>query len=131
MGTVMSERLGLLIGGLISALVRQGESTKPSRAARHGNSAQIVSAGVALIALIGVALQLYYIGLNAKIATARQVYMSYSEASLRYPELAEPDLQKLKNSPTEFVQYKGFVSHMLFAHDEISSVYDKPEWSEF
>jgi len=37
---------------------------------------------------------------NAKDASARQVYMSYSEATLKYPELSEPNLDKLKADPS-------------------------------
>ena len=92
------------------------------------NWAQIASAAIALLGFFVVIAQVYFIGRNAKIATARQVYMSYSEAALRYPELVEPDWAALKKDPKEYVRYKSFVSHMLFAYDEIFSVYDEPEW---
>lgn len=124
----MSERLTLLISSVIAALTAQPEPPKPTFSATHGNTAQIASALVSAIALIFVAYQVWNIRTNARIATARQVYMSYSEASLRYPELAEPDLPKLRANPTEWVRYKSFVSHLLFAYDEIVDVYDEPEW---
>jgi hypothetical protein len=54
--------------------------------------------------------------------------MSYSESVLKYPEFTEPDLARIKQDPVKYVQYKSFVSHMLFAYDEILAVYDKPEW---
>jgi hypothetical protein len=54
--------------------------------------------------------------------------MSYSEAALRYPEFVEPDLQKIKANATEYVPYKSFFSHMLFAYDEKLEVYGMPEW---
>ena len=101
---------------------------QPTFSSKHGNSAQIASALVSMVALAFVAYQVWSIRTNARIATARQVYMSYSEASLRYPELAEPDLQKLRANPTEWVRYKSFVAHLLFAYDEIVDVYDEPEW---
>lgn len=104
------------------------EAPQPSFAARHGNSAQIASAVVAAVALVFVAYQVWSIRTTARIATARQVYMSYSEASLRYPSLAEPDLPKLRADPVEWIRYKSFVAHMLFAYDEILAVYDEPEW---
>jgi hypothetical protein len=96
--------------------------------AKHGNNAQIVSAIIAVLAFLVVVTQVYFISRNFKVAAARQVYMSYSEAALRYPEFVEPDLPKLKNNPSEYIRYKSFVSHMLFAYDEIFTVYDEPEW---
>jgi hypothetical protein len=104
------------------------EPPRPSFASRHGNSAQIASAVVAAVALVFVAYQVWSIRTTARIATARQVYMSYSESLLRYPNLAEPDLPKLRTDPEEWVRYKNFVAHMLFAYDEILGVYDEPEW---
>jgi hypothetical protein len=92
------------------------------------NWAQIASACLAAIAIVGVAWQAYSIRSNFSEQAARQVYMSYSEAILKYPEFTEPDLAELKKDRTKYVQYKNFVSHMLFAYDEILSVYDKPEW---
>ena len=95
---------------------------------RWGNIAQMVSAVAALCAVVGVIVQLYLIRGNAKEASARQVYMSYSEATLQYPELSQPNLEKIKSDPVEYTRYKNFVSHMLFAYDEILTVYDTPEW---
>jgi hypothetical protein len=92
------------------------------------NWAQITSAWVAVIAIVGIAWQAYAIRKNFNESAARQVYMSYSEAALRHPELVEPDLGKLKSTPTNYVLYKSFVAHMLFAYDEIFRVYDEPEW---
>jgi len=94
----------------------------------HGNTAQIVSAVVAAVALVFVAYQVWSIRATARIATARQVYMSYSESQLRYPNMVEPDLPRLRLEPEEWVRYKNFVAHMLFAYDEILGVYDEPEW---
>jgi hypothetical protein len=54
--------------------------------------------------------------------------MSYSEATLKYPELSQPNLDKIKADPVEYVRYKNYVSHMLFAFDKILRVYDTPEW---
>lgn len=124
----MSERQSLSTGGDIAAPSERPEPPIPRFAARHGNTAQIASAVVAAVALIFVAYQVWSIRETARIATARQVYMSYSESSLRYPNLVEPDLLKLRADPEEWVRYKNFVAHMLFAYDEILGVYDEPEW---
>ena len=92
------------------------------------NRAQITSAWVGVIAILGVAWQAYAIRQNFSEQSARQVYMSYSESVLKYPEFTEPDLGRIKQDPVKYVQYKSFVAHMLFAYDEILDVYDKPEW---
>ena len=94
----------------------------------RSNWAQIGSAWLGAIALVGVGYQAYSIRQNFAEQSARQVYMSYSESILKYPEFTEPDFAKLKQDPVKYVQYKSFVSHMLFAYDEILAVYDKPEW---
>ena len=73
-----------------------------------GNVAQMVSAIAALCAVVGVIVQLYLIRSNAKEASARQVYMSYSDATLKYPELSQPNLEKIKSDPVEYVRYKNF-----------------------
>jgi hypothetical protein len=94
----------------------------------RSNWAQITSAWVGVVAIVGVAWQAYAIRQNFSESSARQVYMSYSESVLKYPEFTEPDLAQIKKDPVKYVQYKSFVSHMLFAYDEILAVYDKPEW---
>jgi hypothetical protein len=94
----------------------------------QSNWAQITSAWVGIIAIAGVAWQAYAIRQNFRESAARQVYMSYSESILKYPEFTEPDFPELKKDPLKYVQYKSFVAHMLFAYDEILAVYDRPEW---
>jgi len=107
--------------------IRKTDEIPLNVAPQWGNVAQIVSAVAALCAVIGVIFQLYLIRATP-MRQARQVYMSYSEATLKYPELAQPIFDKIKADPVEYVRYKNYVSHMLFAFDEILSVYDTPEW---
>jgi hypothetical protein len=76
----------------------------------QSNWAQITSAWVGVIAIVGVAWQAYAIRQNFSESAARQVYMSYSESILKYPEFTEPDLSQLKKDPVKYVQYKNFVS---------------------
>lgn len=92
------------------------------------NWAQIVSAVVAIFGFGVVAFQVNLLRTNAREVAARQVYMSYSEAELRHPDLTEPDMAALRADRVKFVLYKNFVAHMLFAYDEIFSVYDHAEW---
>jgi hypothetical protein len=106
-----------------TAMADASENKRP-----RSNWAQITSAWVGVVAILGVAWQAYAIRQNFSESAARQVYMSYSESVLKYPEFTEPDLAQIKKDPVKYVQYKSFVSHMLFAYDEILTVYDKPEW---
>ena len=92
------------------------------------NWAQIISAVVGVFGFAVIALQVNQLGTNAREAAARQVYMSYSEAQLRHPDLTEPDMATIRADRLKFVLYKNFVAHMLFAYDEIFAVYDHPEW---
>ena len=94
----------------------------------QSNWAQIVAAVVSIFGFAVVALQVNQLRTNAREAAARQVYMSYSEAQLRHPDLAEPDMAAVRSDRVKFVLYKNFVAHMLFAYDEIFSVYDHAEW---
>ncbi|WFU70023.1 hypothetical protein [Bradyrhizobium sp. CB2312] len=100
------------------------------------NWAQIASAcfagasfALALGALGAVLYQVTLIKNNAAIASARQVFMEYSKAGIKYPMFADPDYKKLKaGDATEFARYKLFVTLMLWAYDEMLLVYDDPEW---
>lgn len=100
----------------------------PKEKRPRSNHAQIASAVIAFLGFFVLTMQVGLISKNFKVAAARQVYMSYSEAAIRYPELAEPDFPDLKRDHEKYVRYKSFVSHMLFAYDEILAVYDEPEW---
>ena len=72
------------------------------------NFAQIASAIVALVALVGIYVQVHLGRLNALRASARQVYLSYSQATLQHPQLARPNYQHLKADPdpTELIRYQ-------------------------
>ena len=107
-----------------SAKTSQGAATWQ----RFGNVAQIISALASVAALIFVVLQLDVIRKNAQRANARQVYLSYSQASLRYPQFIRPDYDAIKTNPVLLTQYKWYVSQMLWAFDEILSIETDPEW---
>ena len=99
-----------------------------------GNASQMVSAIVAIIAVVFISYQVRQLQRNSEAlkeseqrTAARQVYMSYSEASIRYPEFAKPNYAKIVE-PLEQVRYGFFVAHMLFAYDEMLKLFDDPEW---
>jgi hypothetical protein len=100
-----------------------------------GNIAQLTSACVSIVGIYLILAQLetlqrnsVTLRRNAEEAGARQVYMSYSEAALKYPKFAGSKNSEIKTGTLEYEQYKLFVAHMLFAYDEMLKVYDHPEW---
>lgn len=85
---------------------------------------------VATFGFIGLIFQFGLARDNAAIATARQVYMAYDDLANKNPEFAEPDFEKIKADTKEkFVRYRSFVSHLIWAYDEMLLVYDDdPVW---
>jgi hypothetical protein len=94
------------------------------------NWAQIISAVVAFVALVGIYIQVDRTRQNALRASARQVYLAYSQASLKYPRLTFPNYLQLKEAkdPTELKRYEIYVAAMLTAYDEILQIANEPEW---
>jgi hypothetical protein len=99
-----------------------------------GNISQMVSAIVAVGGVILVSCQVSVLVANSEEikrveqrTAARQVYMSYSDASMKYPQFASPDYTRITD-PLEKTRYAFFVAHMLYAYDEMLKVFDDTEW---
>jgi hypothetical protein len=118
------------------AKANENEKPKTSWHSNFGNWAQIASA---TISLIGFAVVVYQINesrekaahdaIRAELGDARRLYLTYSDATLRYPELTKPNYSILVKNYTEFVRYENFVSHMLYAYDDILNAvrqYEQP-----
>jgi hypothetical protein len=98
----------------------------------YGNCAQIASA---LFAAIGFSVVAWQIGesrhkaseeaYRTELSEGRKLYVSYSEAALKYPQLAMPDYDELLRNKVEYERYQNFVSHMLYAYDEMLYVTDR------
>jgi hypothetical protein len=93
-----------------------------------GNMAQIVAAIGSVGALAFVAWQVSQIEANNRKANARQVYLAYSEAGMRYPEYLRPNYAQIRRDPVKFEQYKWYVTQMILAYDEMIAVAGDPVW---
>jgi hypothetical protein len=93
-----------------------------------GNVAQMVAAVGSVGALTFVAWQVSQIEANSRKANARQVYLAYSEAGMRYPEYLRPNYPQIRQDAVKFEQYKWYVTQMILAYDEMIAVADDPVW---
>jgi hypothetical protein len=99
-----------------------------------GNAAQLASA---CIAAIGFAVVIFQINethrkadrdsIRLELGDARRLYLTYSEATLRYPELTHPDYAALAGNRVEFLRYRNFVTHMIYAYDDVLDAVGKYE----
>lgn len=118
-------------------MARRAQETakKPDKAgwhARYGNWAQIASAAIAALGFTIVIYQIHTAAtkasadaLRAELADARKLYMSYSESTLKYPQLSEPNYDVLMKDRVEYTRYENFFSHMLYAYDDILNVMEQ------
>lgn len=94
-----------------------------------GNLSQMASAIAAIVALAFIAYQISQIEINGRKANARQVYLSYSNAGLKYPEFLRPEAYaQIRQDPVKFEQYKWYVTQMMFAYDEMISAAGDKSW---
>lgn len=121
----------------------------PAFHAQAGNWAQIASALFAfvsmLVAIVGFTIVIRQMedsrkktadeAFRAELADARKIYVSYSEAALRYPYLTAPDFEMLMHNHNEYLRYQSFIGHMVYAYDDILNVVEnskedgaKDEW---
>ena len=105
----------------------RGDITKWWQSA--GNLSQMGSAVAAIGALAFIAWQVSQIEINSRKANARQVYLAYSNAGLRYPEFLRPaDYAAIKSNANQFERYKWYVTMMIFAYDEMISAAGDKSW---
>lgn len=93
-----------------------------------GNWAQRASAIIAAFALLGAAVQVMNSNGMSRRATARALYQSYFDKSFANPKYATPDFEALRANFDDWERYKMYVSHMIWAYDEIFEEEDSPEW---
>jgi hypothetical protein len=87
--------------------------------------AAIVTALVALSALVGVKVQ---IDASAKIQqeqSARDIYREFLNLSISKPQFADPDYCAIKGTPQE-AAYENYVDYLLYTSEQMLSV--SPDW---
>lgn len=96
---------------------------------RHGKAIQafsaIVTALIALAALIGVKVQIDSAARTQQEQSARDIYREFLNLSISKPELAEPDYCAIKGGPQE-ASYKNYVDYLLYTSEQMLAV--SPDW---
>src|ERR1700712_4841725 len=97
---------------------------------KFGTLAQMAQAAVALLGFVAILFQVNEIRSNNRAASARQVFLAYTDLAFKNPKFAAPDYDAIKTrSHDERVQYESFVSYFLYACEEtIAAFDDKREW---
>ncbi len=96
---------------------------------KHGQMAQvlasIVTALVALAALIGVKVQIDAAARSQQEQSAREIYREFLNLSIGNPQFAEPDYCAFKGTAQE-AAYRNYVDYLLYTSEQMLAV--SPEW---
>ena len=97
---------------------------------KYGTLAQMAQAAVALLGFVAILFQINEIRANNRAASARQVFLGYTDLAFKNPKFSAPDYDAIKaGGRDEQVQYESFVSYFLYACEEaISAFAGKREW---
>ncbi len=97
---------------------------------KYGTLAQMAQATVALLGFVAILFQINEIRSNNRAASARQVFLGYTDLAFKNPKFSAPDYEAIKaGSHEQQVQYESFVSYFLYACEEaIAAFPDKREW---
>jgi hypothetical protein len=97
---------------------------------KYGTLAQMAQAAVALLGFVAILFQINEIRSNNRAASARQVFLGYTDLAFKNPKFAAPDYDAIKaGSHDEQIQYESFVSYFLYACEEaIVAFSGKREW---
>ena len=86
----------------------------------------VVTAVLALAAIIGVKVQIDGAARIQREQSARDIYREYLNLSVQKPEFAAPDHCALEKSP-QFAAYRAYVDYLLFTGEQVLSV--DPDWA--
>jgi hypothetical protein len=97
---------------------------------KYGTLAQMAQAAVALLGFVAILFQINEIRTNNRAASARQVFLGYTDLAFKNPKFAAPDYDAIKAAGRDDQgQYESFVSYLLYACEEaIAAFPDKREW---
>lgn len=96
---------------------------------RHGATVQgvtaIITALVALSALIGVKVQIDAAARIQQQQSARDIYREFLSLSIAKPEFADPDYCAIKGTPQQ-AAYENYVDYLLYTSEQVLEV--SPDW---
>lgn len=92
-----------------------------SHAKAIGAAAAIVTMLAAVVALIGVKVQIDASAAQAREQSARDIYREFLSLSIARPELADPNYCALASSPQE-VAYENYLEYALYTAEQLGSV---------
>jgi hypothetical protein len=97
---------------------------------KYGTLAQMAQAAVALLGFVAILFQINEIRSNNRAASARQVFLGYTDLAFKNPKFAQPDYDAIKaGDRDQRVQSENFVSYLLYSCEEaIAAFSDKREW---
>lgn len=96
---------------------------------KNGNMVQgiaaIITALIALSALVGVKVQIDASAKTQQEQSARDIYREFLNLSISKPEFADPDYCTIKGTPQE-TAYKNYVDYLLYTSEQMLTV--SPDW---
>jgi hypothetical protein len=97
---------------------------------KYGTLAQMAQAAVALLGFVAILFQINEIRANNRAASARQVFLGYTDLAFKNPKFAAPDYDAIRaGGHDQQIQYESFVSYLLYACEEtIVAFSGKREW---
>ena len=97
---------------------------------KYGTLAQMAQASVALLGFVAILFQINEIRYGNRAASARQVFLAYTDLAFKNPKFSVPNYDAIKTGERDaLVQYESFVSYFLYACEETTAAFvDKREW---
>ena len=98
---------------------------------KYGTLAQMAQAAVALLGFVAILFQINEIRSNTRAASARQIFLGYTDLAFKNPKFAAPVYDAIRTSSRdEQVQYESFVSYLLYACEEATAAFaGRSEWT--
>src|SRR5258708_33636933 len=91
---------------------------------KYGTLAQMAQAAVALLGFVAILLQINEIRSNNRAASARQVFLGYTDLAFKNPKFSHPDYDAIKaGNRDEQVQYENFVSYFLYSCEQATTAF--------